>query len=216
MHKIFWVSLSAAILAARLSGAAETTYSAEFDQIEELVEKGNWVELRAFLRDRPELTNGDDPFSRELSNFLGRTSSLYSALIIDQVKFPDVKTARIASGETAPTANASKLDKPEANDADLLLEAELAALKGPREIEQEIAIAKAALDNETDPLLKNTIRGLTAPEDPNQNVELATLNVDEGNRNFDVSDTQDTAALDEPDRAVTSARDAPAGQPSIY
>lgn len=216
MHKIFWVSLSAAILAARLSGAAETTYSAEFDQIEELVEKGNWVELRAFLRDRPELTNGDDPFSRELSNFLGRTSSLYSALIIDQVKFPNVKTARIASDKTAPTANASKLDKPEANDADLLLEAELAALKGPREIEQEIAIAKAALDNETDPLLKNTIRGLTAPEDPNQNVELATLNVDEGNRNFDVSDTQDTAALDEPDRAVTSARDAPAGQPSIY
>jgi len=207
MHKIFWVSLSAAILAARLSGAAETTYSAEFDQIEELVEKGNWVELRAFLRDRPELTNGDDPFSRELSNFLGRTSSLYSALIIDQVKFPDVKTARIASGETAPTANAAKLDKPEANDADLLLEAELAALKGPREIEQEIAIAKAALDDETDPLLKNTIRGLTAPEDPNQNVELATLNVDEGNRNFDVSDTQDTAALNEPDRAVTSARD---------
>ena len=214
MHKIFWVSLSAAILAARLSGAAETAYGSDIDQIEELVEEGNWVELRGFLRDRPELTERDDPFSRELQNFLGQTSSLYSALIIDQVKFPNIQTARIASVE--PT-RAEIAKKPPAKDADLLLEAELAALKGGPEIEVKVEIYKGEAD--PDPLLKHVTRSLTEPQEPNQNIETASLNVGDDGGTFDESGVQEIAALGEPDRAVTSARDVPSAAPpgpSIY
>jgi len=212
MHKIFWVSLSAAILAARLSGAAETTYGADIDQIEELVEKGNWVELRGFLRDRPDLTDGTDPFSRELSNFLGQTSSLYSALIIDQVRFPDVKNARIAAAQASlPTP----LGKPVAKDSDLLLEAELAALKGSPEFETKTEIFRGEGDDDLDPLRKKTAAGLATPQNPDDNIEIASLDLDVGESAFDVSDAEDVAALDDIDRAVTSARDAPAG-PSIY
>jgi len=201
MHKIFWVSLSAALLAARLSGAAETTYGAELDRIEELVDRGNWVELRSFLRSRPDLVAGDDPFSCELQNFLGQTSGLYSALIIDSTT-----DSLFCGGAIA--------GKPPIGDADLLLEAELAALKGlPNSETNDITISKD--ENSSDPdsqLQKTAVLGL---EEADQAIELASLDIDnsaaEPTRSLgDISSASardDDFSDDEPDAAVTSARD---------
>lgn len=211
MNKVFWVSLSAAIIAARLSGAAETIPPGDIDEIEELVEKGNWVELRGFLQERPELTQGDDPFSRELQTFLGKTSSLYAALVIDQVKFPDVKNARIAKLNETETALRRSPTKPQISDTDLLLEAELAAIKGPPEPELRPEIRP---NGDDDPLLKNTLRALGAPQEAEGSFEVASLDTasDRVTRGRDVARGADEDGLD---RAVTSARDAPTG-PSIY
>lgn len=220
MHKIFWVSLSAAVLAARLSGAAETTYDAELDRIEELVDRGNWVELRSFLRSRPDLVAGDDPFSRELQNFLGQTTGLYSALIIDQVKYPDVKNASRASKTDSLVSGVQNLGKPPQGDADLLLEAELAALKGlPSSETNDILITGEGeeLDPKS-PLRKAALLGL---EEADQAVEMASLDIDHSNSGparsvgaiASASSRDDDFSDDEPDAAVTSARDS---GPAIY
>ncbi len=223
MHKIFWVSLSAALLAARLSGAAETTYGAELDRIEELVDRGNWVELRSFLRSRPDLVAGDDPFSCELQNFLGQTSGLYSALIIDQVKYPDVKNASKISTTDSLFCGGAIAGKPPIGDADLLLEAELAALKGlPNSETNDITISKD--ENSSDPdsqLQKTAVLGL---EEADQAIELASLDIDnsaaEPTRSLgDISSASardDDFSDDEPDAAVTSARDSDGSNDSIY
>lgn len=215
MNKVFLVSLSAALIAARLAGAAETVHGTSIDEIEDLVESGNWVELRGFLRERPELTDGDDPFSRELNNFLGQTTSLYSALIIDQVKFPNVKNARIAALSETEQPKVRNLQKPDLKDSDILLEAELAAIKGPPDLNPGEAMIRNEGQRDQDPLLKNITRALEAPENPEQAIEVATLSIEQSDNSFDVSGTQDVAAYQEPDTAVTSARDAPVG-PSIY
>lgn len=173
MHKVFLVSLSAALLAARLSGAAETTYGAELDRIEELVDKGNWVELRGFLQSRPDLTQGEDTFSRELQNFLGKTTSLYSALIIDQVQFPDVRNAlRNAPGTALPTQTSQD---PLAGKADTLLEAELAALKGVYDLSPSVGVEASTRDS--DPT-SETVPKLQVAQDAPENFQLAALDVD--------------------------------------
>ena len=178
MHKVFWVSLSAALIAARLSGAAETTYGAELDRIEELVESGNWVELRGFLRARPELMDGDDPFARELQNFVGQTSSLYSALIIDQVSFPDVKNARTAlASDSIPTQTTPlQSQEPYLGENDLLLDAELSALKGLPELEPKQLIAHGEGDQV--PRLVKTSEQLAKPANEEQSIEMAALSLE--------------------------------------
>jgi len=222
MHKIFWVSLSAALLAARLSGAAETTHGTELDRIEELVDRGNWVELRGFLRSRPDLVAGDDAFSRELQNFLGQTSGLYSALIIDQVKYPDVKNATRISKAESLLSGAPNPGKPPIGDADLLLEAELAALKGLPSSETNDIVVRGDEENEDLLKLQQATRALASPEDTDQNIEVASLDIDRGDASPTRSLGGASAAVgidddefsdDEPDAAVTSARDS---GPSIY
>lgn len=91
MHRILWVSLSAALLSVRLSGTAEAAFTEEdFVVIEDLIEAGNWVDLRNFLKQHPELLEGDDPFTHELCRFMSNTTSLYTALVFEQSLFPDL------------------------------------------------------------------------------------------------------------------------------
>lgn len=94
MHRVLWVSLSAALLSARLSGSAEAAYTPEdFTRIENYIEAGNWVNLRTYLTDNPHLLDGDDPFTLELLKFLNSTQSLYTALVFEPALFPDLSRA---------------------------------------------------------------------------------------------------------------------------
>ena len=94
MHRILWVSLSAALISARLSGPAGAAYSEdEFIAIEEMIEAGNWVNLRRYLTENPGILIGDDPFTLELLKFLNNTESLYTALIFEPSLFPDLSKA---------------------------------------------------------------------------------------------------------------------------
>lgn len=105
MHRILWVSLSAALISARLSGPAGAAYSDEdFLVIEELVEAGNWVSLRKYLVDNPSILDGDDPFIQELRKFLKNTESLYTALIFEPSLFPDL-SRRPRSDDPGPALN---------------------------------------------------------------------------------------------------------------
>lgn len=101
MHRIIWVSLSAALISARLSGAAAAAYTeADFVVIEEMIEAGNWVNLRKYLIDNPQILVGDDQFTEELRKFMNNTESLYTALIFEPSMFPDMSRAR-AQSQTA-------------------------------------------------------------------------------------------------------------------
>jgi len=89
MHRILWVSLSAALISARLGTAAHAAYTEEdFVVIEEMIEAGNWVNLRKYLLQNPDVLVGDDAFTLELRKFMNNTESLYTALIFEQSMFP--------------------------------------------------------------------------------------------------------------------------------
>jgi hypothetical protein len=91
VHRSIWITLSAALVALRLAGGAQAALTVtQLDIIEELVESGNWADLRAFLQANPSLLRGDDALAEAFRNFLENTSSLYTALTFDDAMFPDI------------------------------------------------------------------------------------------------------------------------------
>lgn len=111
MHRIIWVSLSAALISAKLTGTAAAAYTdADFIVIEEMIEAGNWVNLRKYLLENQQILDGDDQFTEELRKFMNNTESLYTALIFDPSLFPDTskaeraqQTARLDAPDTLPS-----------------------------------------------------------------------------------------------------------------
>jgi len=98
LHKIIRISLSAALISAKLSGVAHAAYTPEdMLRLEELVDSSNWVELRRFLLSNPQLLSGNDPITAELKKFLDNTAGLYTALIFEPSMFPNLAA-------TAPVA----------------------------------------------------------------------------------------------------------------
>lgn len=91
MHRLLKVSLSAALISAKLTGAAQAAYSPEqFATLERLIEAGSWVDLRAYLIANPELLQFGDAISSELQRFLLQTSDLYTSLTFTPDMFPDL------------------------------------------------------------------------------------------------------------------------------
>ena len=91
VHKTIRISLSAALVSARLSGSAEAAYQPEdFVRIETLIEDGNWVGLRTFLANNPRVLDCNDPLAGELRRFLDDASGLYAALTFQDSMFPNM------------------------------------------------------------------------------------------------------------------------------
>ncbi len=94
MHKVLIVSLTAALISARLTGVAEAAYTErDVNRMEDLISAGNWVDLRIFLLSNPRFLNGSDAFTQQLQKFLDETDSLYTALTFDPSLFPNVTSA---------------------------------------------------------------------------------------------------------------------------
>lgn len=101
MHKIIRISLSAALVSAKLSGAAHAAYSPEdMFKLEALVDSSNWVELRSFLLSNPALLRGNDPITTELKKFLDNTAGLYTALVFEPSMFPNLAATAPAEPTT--------------------------------------------------------------------------------------------------------------------
>ena len=91
VHKILSISLSAALVSARLTGTAEAAYQPEdFEQIETLIEDGNWVALRTYLNENPRILDCNDDLAAELRRFLENASGLYAALTFEDSMYPDM------------------------------------------------------------------------------------------------------------------------------
>lgn len=106
MHKILQISLTAALLSARLAGGAHAAFTdTDIVRMEELISAGNWVDLRSYLLANPSLLLGDDAFANELRKFLENTDSLYTALVFDKSMFPNIASSQtLASDPTLPQA----------------------------------------------------------------------------------------------------------------
>ena len=116
MHKILRISLAAALISARLAGDAFAAVpQSDFDRIGELIDAENWVALRTYLAENPELLDGDDPFAEALRSFYDQTQSLYAALLFEPTIFPDTEIA-----EVVPDPAPRRIPTQQANDiADL-------------------------------------------------------------------------------------------------
>ena len=91
MHKIIRISLSAALVSARLSGSAEAAYQPkDFERIETLIEDGNWIALRGYIAENPQILDCNDQLAAELRRFLDDASGLYAALTFQDSMFPDL------------------------------------------------------------------------------------------------------------------------------
>lgn len=106
MHKILQISLTAALISARLAGSAQAAYTeSDIVRIEELISAGNWVDLRSYLLANPSLLLGDETFAVEMRKFLENTDSLYTALVFDQSMFPNISSPQsLTSDPVLPTA----------------------------------------------------------------------------------------------------------------
>jgi len=94
MHKVILVSLAAALISVRMTGVAQAAYTErDVDRMEDLINEGNWVDLRIFLLANPRVLNGVDPFTQQLRKFLEETDSLYTALTFDPSVFPTITIA---------------------------------------------------------------------------------------------------------------------------
>ena len=91
VHKIIRISLSAALVSARLSGSAEAAYQPkDFERIETLIEDGNWIALRGYIAENPQILDCNDQLAAELRRFLDDASGLYAALTFQDSMFPDL------------------------------------------------------------------------------------------------------------------------------
>ena len=91
MHKIIRISLSAALVSAKLSGAAYAAYQPEdFDRIESLIEDGNWVALRTYINENPRILDCNDQLAEELRRFLNDSTGLYAVLTFEESMYPDI------------------------------------------------------------------------------------------------------------------------------
>lgn len=119
MHKLLRISLSAALISARLAGSASAAYLPEdFDQIQTYVDSGNWVGLRTYIEDNPRLLEGDDAFALELRRFAESVSGLYAALTFEPAQFPDLTLGdqiRSTLPEDTPIAAVEPEDDPAAD-----------------------------------------------------------------------------------------------------
>ncbi len=79
----------------------------DFVVIEELIEAGNWVSLRRYLSENPQILDGDDQFTEELRKFLENTQSLYTALIFERSLFPDLEKGREENAQRSTQNSAS-------------------------------------------------------------------------------------------------------------
>ena len=106
MRKILRISLSAALVSARLSGSAEAAYEPEdFDQIETLIEDGNWVALRGYLNSNPRILDCNDQLASELRRFLEDASGLYAALTFEDSMFPDMELRQFVPDDCVVVAS---------------------------------------------------------------------------------------------------------------
>lgn len=109
MHKVLLVSLAAALISVRMTGVAQAAYTErDVDRMEDLINAGNWVDLRIFLLANPRVLNGVDPFTQQLRKFLEETDSLYTALTFDPSIFPTIAMA----APTEPPAPAPTPQRP--------------------------------------------------------------------------------------------------------
>ena len=120
MHKLLRISLSAALISARLAGSASAAYLPEdFDQIQTYVDSGNWVGLRTYIEDNPRLLEGDDAFALELRRFAESVSGLYAALTFEPAQFPNLALGdqiRTTLPEDTPLAAIEPDDDPSSAD----------------------------------------------------------------------------------------------------
>jgi len=96
VHKILRISLAAALISARFAGDVSAAVpQSDFDRIGEMIETENWVALRTYLTDNPELLDGNDQFADALRAFFEQTQSLYAALLFEPTIFPDPDIAEV-------------------------------------------------------------------------------------------------------------------------
>ena len=85
------IALSAAVMAARMSGTAEASFRVDqLDTIEDIIDSGSWVELRAFIEANPRLLRGDDMLAVMLREFMLAVNSLYTWITFEPSMFPDL------------------------------------------------------------------------------------------------------------------------------
>ena len=104
MPRSLWIALSLALMSASANAAVS---SSQIDQIEILIEDGNWVELRAYLESNPRLLVGNSALAEELRRFMENTENLFTALIFDQSLFPDITASQATTSPVSVRTNAS-------------------------------------------------------------------------------------------------------------